>query len=897
MTHLNIQQGSNVEIVSAQIIKKLYDTALTVSEPLEGETDAAYMSGHISVPYTYESYVNYLAGTIREGTNGIVSTQRSNPSGRFQNLTVDVTNGYYIPFEDPNMVTYLNSIGVGSNGSITTNEAAAATIVANSENTEITKFNELKYFTSITGSKGGWTGNSTGSVRFYNWTALEEVDISNFTSIGHYNGIAYEDTFYNCTSLKKVTASDKLKKIGYSAFNGCSNLEDIVDENGNPALSGIITLSRYAFQNCAKLKNSNFTNCSFLFDFTDSNAIGSYFNGCTLLTSIALATTNDPENPGQQIGLNTNVPKFSFNGCTNLTTVTGLDKVTQFGESAFQNCKNLVATIDLTDVTSLGSKCFYNAYNLTFIGDTSKITTWGQQNFYCTSNDHRIDLSNVTITLNNNANAGNKSATFQMCILPSTIILGENVTEIPSNFCYTTTGIQTITQTISDPNKTGVTTIREKAFHSSTIQSVPSTNVQTIEHEAFRGCTNLTTINFPNLTSLSGSNTFYGCTNLTTVTSLGSITSIPTNIFRDCTSLSSINIPSTVTSYGESSFRDCTSLYATIDLTGVTNIGVEPFVGSHVSFTGNTSSITTLGSGAFKNSSISGNLSFPSLTSMGSQVFNGCSNIQSIDFTGSTITSIPTNTFRDCTSLSKITIPTTVTYLGEYWQYGTSKTLTLEGFDNVSSHNTYNYTIDNKTITNPVKVSYSDDDSVLFRLNGNDNNTSINQLYEPLRTSTKNGFRNSNNTYNTMYTYNVSSGSGMISFELLYYRDITSFGNRTFYRCIIDNLVINNVTPPTFTPNADESSSIWIDKIFPTGNSTASENVVIGTLWVPDSAVATYQANPLYSHLNIKGINTKTNGVDYDLPRYANYAAWKTAEEAAVAQNSHTPVGLIEAWM
>jgi hypothetical protein len=47
MTHLNIQQGSDTEIVSAQIIKKLYDTALTVSEPLEGETDAAYMSGNL----------------------------------------------------------------------------------------------------------------------------------------------------------------------------------------------------------------------------------------------------------------------------------------------------------------------------------------------------------------------------------------------------------------------------------------------------------------------------------------------------------------------------------------------------------------------------------------------------------------------------------------------------------------------------------------------------------------------------------------------------------------------------------------------------------------------------------------------------------------------------------
>jgi len=141
------------------------------------------------------------------------------------------------------MVTYLNSIGVGSNGAVTTNEAAAATVVANSENTEITKFNELKYFTSITESKGGWTGNSSGSVRFYNWTALEEVDISNFTSIGHGVSYGWEDTFCNCTSLKKVTASDKLKKIGFRAFNTCINLEDIIDENGNPALSGIITLA------------------------------------------------------------------------------------------------------------------------------------------------------------------------------------------------------------------------------------------------------------------------------------------------------------------------------------------------------------------------------------------------------------------------------------------------------------------------------------------------------------------------------------------------------------------------------------------------------------------------------------------------------------------------------
>ena len=55
------------------------------------------------------------------------------------------------------MVTYLNNIGVGSDGMVTETQASAATVAANSTNTTITKFNELKYFTNITSSKGGWT--------------------------------------------------------------------------------------------------------------------------------------------------------------------------------------------------------------------------------------------------------------------------------------------------------------------------------------------------------------------------------------------------------------------------------------------------------------------------------------------------------------------------------------------------------------------------------------------------------------------------------------------------------------------------------------------------------------------------------------------------------------------
>ena len=114
MTHLNIQQGSNTEIVSMQVIDKLYEVALSVPEPQNGEVDAAYLSGHIQTANTYKDYVDYLAGTIGEGDNGVITSTRQNAAGRFQDLTIDVTNGYYIPFEDANMLSYLLNLGIGS---------------------------------------------------------------------------------------------------------------------------------------------------------------------------------------------------------------------------------------------------------------------------------------------------------------------------------------------------------------------------------------------------------------------------------------------------------------------------------------------------------------------------------------------------------------------------------------------------------------------------------------------------------------------------------------------------------------------------------------------------------------------------------------------------------------
>jgi hypothetical protein len=38
----------------------------------------------------------------------------------------------------------------------------------------------------------------------------------------------------------------------------------------------------------------------------------------------------------------------------------------------------------------------------------------------------------------------------------------------------------------------------------------------------------------------------------------------------------------------------------------------------------------------------------------------------------------------------------------------------------------------------------------------------------------------------------------------LYFRDISLFGALTFFKCNIDNLVINNVTPPTLNYSTND---------------------------------------------------------------------------------------------
>ena len=612
MTRLNIIQNKNtIEIVTQQIIETLYNIALTIPKPQQGETDQAYVSGHISVPCTYKEHVEYLAGVIGEGTSGVVTSSRQNASGRFQDLQIDVTNGYSIYFEDPNMLQYLLNKGIGSNGSITTADTVGVTSVVNNTNTTITKFNELKYFTSITESKGGWDSSQEGNVRFQGWTALEEVDISNFTTLGHNNGYGYGDTFRGCSSLKKVTASDKLEKIGHSAFLNCLNLEDIT------SLNGCISLYTSAFESCKKLKQSSIDNCSFILIKNDNNSI---FKNCEALTSVTLAQGT------------TFIGGATFYKCSGLTTVTIPSSVTSIGNEAFLQCSQLTS-VDISHVTSFdGSNQFSQCYRLSTVSLCNNLTYLPNGIFSYCSDLTTINIPSGLTRIGNSAFescpqlsldistlTGNSIQYGARAFKDASSIYGNLVFASGTTFNDDGRIFEGTKITSADLSNTSITALPQFMFYnctSLTTVTLPSA-VTTLNQHVFNGCTSLSSIDLSNITTLE-QQAFFGCSSLTSVNT-GNLTTIKDNCFRDCTSLSSLS---------------------------------------------STNSITYLGDRCFQNSGLSGNVSFSNLSTLGANTFVGCRQLTSIDFTGSTFTQIGSQMFDSCSQLHHVIINPTVTRLG-----------------------------------------------------------------------------------------------------------------------------------------------------------------------------------------------------------------------------------------
>ena len=191
-----------------------------------------------------------------------------------------------------------------------------------------------------------------------------------------------------------------------------------------------------------------------------------------------------------------------------------------------------------------------------------------------------------------------------------------------------------------------VTSIGESAFdYCSRLTSVVIPNsVTTIDYKAFANCSGLTSVTIPNSVTAIGGWAFINCTRLSSV-SFNAEKCIKMGyrkdvqgvyfVFAGCTSLTTLTIGDKVTTIPSNAFRKCSAL------TSVT-IG---------------NSVTSIGFNAFYDCSKLTSVTIPnSVTSIGDGAFSGCSKLTSVIFNAEKCIEIGLPIFKNCTSLSCLTI-------------------------------------------------------------------------------------------------------------------------------------------------------------------------------------------------------------------------------------------------
>lgn len=189
---------------------------------------------------------------------------------------------------------------------------------------------------------------------------------------------------------------------------------------------------------------------------------------------------------------------------------------------------------------------------------------------------------------------------------------------------------------------------------------------------AFYDCTSFTSITIPNSVTSIGEYTFYGCTSLKKIKIPNSLTSIGEGAFYYNTSLKSITIPDSVISIGDNAFNNCSSLTSVTIPDGVTNI--ETWAFSYCTSLKKITipdSVTNIGNYAFwecpltynvyDNAYYLGNKSNPYLVLVKAKR----DDIASCPINNNT-KFIHSSAFRNCTSLTSITIPDSVTSIGNH---------------------------------------------------------------------------------------------------------------------------------------------------------------------------------------------------------------------------------------
>ena len=354
----------------------------------------------------------------------------------------------------------------------------------------------------------------------------------------------------------------------------------------------------------------------------------------------------------------------AFCNCTALTSLTIPNSVTSIGQDAFYECSGLTSVTIGNCVKSIGEYAFYHCSALTSV-HISDVAAWCNIEF----EDYR---SNPLRYANHLYLNGVEITDLQ---------IPDSVTRIGKNAFWACSNLTSVTI----PNN--VKSIGESAFaNCSSLTSVHISDLAAWCNIEFEGLTanpmgyasrlylvgeEVKDLVIPNSVTSIGGYAFSGCSGLISVTIPNSVTSIGGSAFYGCSGLTSVTIGNSVTGIGSSAFYGCGSLkkvYNYSDLNIAKGSTEHGYVGYYAEIAVNNAEVVddyVFGSNGSEYAlyaylGTDTELVLPEAYnnhnySIGENAFKDYSDITSITVPNS-VTSIGNNAFSGCTSLNEICI-------------------------------------------------------------------------------------------------------------------------------------------------------------------------------------------------------------------------------------------------
>ena len=351
----------------------------------------------------------------------------------------------------------------------------------------------------------------------------------------------------------------------------------------------------------------------------------------------------------------TTIGMDAFAWCSSLTSVIIGNGVTTIGYSAFSYCYGLTSVTIGNGVTTIGERAFSYCYGLTSVTIPDSVTTIGSFAFERCEELTSITFPDSVTTIGEYA--------FSCCFSLTSVTIPDSVTTIGrdvfggcSGLRYAEYGNCKYLGSADNPYFALITVVNNN-YSSYTIHE----DTKIIADYAFSNCSRMTAITIPDSVTTIGGYAFKGCSSLTSVTIGNGVTTFGWYVFSECTELTSVTIPDSVTTIASQTFYGCSSLrYAEYGNCKYLGSADNPYFALITVVNKNYSTYTIhedtkiIADYAFSDCSRMTAITIPdSVTDIGASAFSYCYSLTSVTI-GNGVTSIGSYAFRECSSLTEI---------------------------------------------------------------------------------------------------------------------------------------------------------------------------------------------------------------------------------------------------